>query len=178
MFFLPNNLCVHVRKLGTSVRKSTTKTDLQILPNQFRSEQTSFSFQKKTGTRANLRSFLSSQTGVHLWSIDCDLAYEVEMLVYDSVGYELRGKLGVPLRFLSRTAQPPKQSSPKEAMALNASHAINFFLPKTSVKATKLERRRSNESRQLWRGRRRCGQMANVFAGQHQTCVLPARNVI
>ena len=66
VFFLPNILCVHVRKLGTSVRKSTTKTDLQNLPNQFRSEQTSLSFQKKTDTRANLRSFLSSQTGVHL----------------------------------------------------------------------------------------------------------------
>ena len=59
VFFLPNILCVHVRKLRTSVRKSTTKTDLQNLPNQFRSEQT--------------------------------------------------GKLGVPLRFLSRTAQPPQK---------------------------------------------------------------------
>ena len=96
----------------------------------------------------------------------------------DSVGYELRGKLGVPLRFLSRTAQPPKQSSPKEAMALNASHAIKFSLRKTSVKATKLERRRSNESRQPWRRRRPRGQMANVLADRHQTCVLPARNVI
>ena len=53
------------------------------------------------------------------------------------IAYELRGKLGVPLRFLSRTAQPPQQSSPKEAMALNASHAIKFSLRKTSVKATK-----------------------------------------
>ena len=57
--------------------------------------------------------------------------------INDSVGYELRGKLGVPLRFLSRTAQPPKQSSPKEAMALNASHAIKFSLRKTSVKSHK-----------------------------------------
>ena len=63
VFFLPNIFCVHVRKLGTSVRKSTTKTDLQNLPNQFRSEQTSLSFQKKIDTRA---SFLSSQTGVHV----------------------------------------------------------------------------------------------------------------
>ena len=48
-------------------------------------------------------------------SIDRDLAYEVEMLAFEhSVGYELRGKLGVPLRFLSRTAQPPQ-------------HAINFL---------------------------------------------------
>ena len=42
-------------------------------------------------------------------SIDRNLAYEVEMLAFEhSVGYELRGKLciGVPLRFLSRTAQP------------------------------------------------------------------------
>ena len=33
VFFLPNILCVHVRKLGTSVRKSTTKSDLQNLQN-------------------------------------------------------------------------------------------------------------------------------------------------
>ena len=43
VFFLPNILCVHVRKLGTSVRKSTTKSDLQNLQNrdQWCSEQTS-----------------------------------------------------------------------------------------------------------------------------------------
>ena len=88
-------------------------------------------------------------------------------------GYELRdrGKLGVPLRFLSRTAQPPQQSSPKEAMALNASH----FFAKDQCKSHKTERRRSSESRQPWRRRR--GQMANVLAGRRQTCVLPARNV-
>ena len=46
MFFLPNILCVHVRKLGTSVRKSTTKSDLQNLQNRYqcRSKQTSCSF--------------------------------------------------------------------------------------------------------------------------------------
>ena len=113
-----------------------------------------FPFRKKIDTRANLRSFLSSRTGVHI-SIDHDLAYEVEML---NGSYELRGKLGVQLRFLSRTAQPPHQSSPKEAMAVNASHAIKFSLRKTSVKATKLEGPmhipRSSESRQPWRRRR------------------------
>ena len=43
MFFLPNIFCVPVRKLGTSVRKSTAKSDLQNLQNQYqcRSEQTS-----------------------------------------------------------------------------------------------------------------------------------------
>ena len=57
------------------------------------------------------------------------------MLAFEhSVGYDLRGKLGVPLRFLSRTAQPPQ-------------HAIKFSLRKTSVKATKLERCRLSESR-------------------------------
>ena len=46
VFFLPNDLCVHVRKLGTSVRKSTTTNYLQNLPNwyQCRSELTSRSF--------------------------------------------------------------------------------------------------------------------------------------
>ena len=34
MFFLSNILCVHVRKLGTSVRKSMTKSDLQNLQNR------------------------------------------------------------------------------------------------------------------------------------------------
>ena len=40
MFFLTNILWVHVRKLGTSVRKSTTKSDLQNLQNRGRLEQT------------------------------------------------------------------------------------------------------------------------------------------
>ena len=46
MFFLPNFLCVHVRRLGTSVRKSTRKSDLQTLQNRYqcRSEQTNRSF--------------------------------------------------------------------------------------------------------------------------------------
>ena len=70
--------CVHVRKLGTSVRKSTTKTDLQNLPNQFRSEQTSLSFQKKIDTRA----VVSLVTNRHA-CIDRDLAYEVEMLAFE-----------------------------------------------------------------------------------------------
>ena len=35
MFFLPNILCVHLRNLGTSVRKSTTKSDLQNLQNRY-----------------------------------------------------------------------------------------------------------------------------------------------
>ena len=45
-FFLPHILFVHVRKLGTSVRKSTTKSDLQNLQNrcQCRLEQTRRSF--------------------------------------------------------------------------------------------------------------------------------------
>ena len=34
VFFRPNILCVHVRKLGTSVRKSTTRSDLQNLQNR------------------------------------------------------------------------------------------------------------------------------------------------
>ena len=44
VFFLPNILCVHVRKLGTSVRKSTTKSDLQNLQNRCRFGQTRCSF--------------------------------------------------------------------------------------------------------------------------------------
>ena len=46
VFFLPNILCVHVRNLGTSVRKSTTKSDLQNLQNRYqcRTEQTTRSF--------------------------------------------------------------------------------------------------------------------------------------
>ena len=62
-------------------------------------------------------------------------------------------------------------------MALNPSHAIIFSLRKTSVKATKLERRhdRSSESRQPLRRRWR-GQMANVFAGRRQTCVRNSSN--
>ena len=35
VFFLPNIFCVHVRKLGTSVRKSMAKSDLQNLQNRY-----------------------------------------------------------------------------------------------------------------------------------------------
>ena len=64
MFFLPNILCVHVRKLGTSVRKSTAKSDLQNLQNQYqcRSEQTScscLSFREETYEREVTLFFLS-----------------------------------------------------------------------------------------------------------------------
>ena len=46
VFFLPNILCVHIHKLGTTVRKSTTESDLQNLQNrdQCRSEQASRPF--------------------------------------------------------------------------------------------------------------------------------------
>ena len=42
VFFLPNILCVHVRKFYLSVRKFTMKSDLQNLQNRYqcRSEQT------------------------------------------------------------------------------------------------------------------------------------------
>ena len=44
MFFLPNILSVHVRRLGTSVHKSTTKSNLQKLQNRCRSGKTRCSF--------------------------------------------------------------------------------------------------------------------------------------
>ena len=51
VFFLPNILCVHVRKLGTSVRKSTAKSDLQTCKIDFsayRSRQAAhFSFKEE-----------------------------------------------------------------------------------------------------------------------------------
>ena len=73
--------CVHVRKLGTSVRKSTTKTDLQNLPNQFRSEQTSLSFQKKNRYKSEFT--VVSLVANRRACIDRDLAYEVQMLAFE-----------------------------------------------------------------------------------------------
>ena len=68
MFFLPNILCVHVRKLGTSVGKSTTKSDLHNFQNRYqsRSGQTSRSFViQRRDTRDRSHSFCLVASLVH-----------------------------------------------------------------------------------------------------------------